>query len=182
MYEREQDRYPESYWNVSQSAAYYSAWFWFPVDFAEAFGPYDWRLIMQWADTKSGAAGHFPTLTLVFGKLDHELRLCNWNWWRNGNEGATEWGTGITATSIPKEQWVHIVVYVKMSSGFRILDGQATVWINGQDVLDRKDIALWNYYSSGYRGVCWGVGNYGKSKSPSSIWIDNIQVPDHYIP
>ena len=182
LFESEQDRYPESYWGVAQLEAYYSAWYWFPAGFAETFGSDDWRLIMQWADAKAGGAGHFPTLNLGFQVgSEHRLKLCNNNWYRDGGSSSTKWDTGYTAANIPKEQWVHLIVYVKMSSGFRILDGQATVWINGLKVLDRTDIALWNYYAPSNKGVCWAVGNYGKSVLPSSIWIDNIQVAKNFI-
>jgi len=177
LFEYEQDRYPESYWGASQPAAFYSAWYWFPADFAESLSPTNWRLIMQWADAKSGEYGHFPTLNLGFQTDQYNrLMLCNNDWYRDGSSGSTKWDTGYTADNIPKEQWVHVTAYVKMASGFRVLDGQAIIWIDGQKVVDRTDIALWNYYSSGYKGVCWAVANYGTSVLPSSIWIDNVQV------
>jgi hypothetical protein len=181
LFENQQDRYPASYWNQSQPAAYYSVWYWFPADFEETFGPDIWRLILQWGDAKSDT--HFPTVNLAFqDDLDHRLMLCNNNWYRDGSYGSTKWDTGYTVANIPKEQWVHIVAYVRMSSGFRVLDGQITIWINGQEALNRTDIALWNYFSPTYKGVCWGIGDYGTATNPGSIWIDNVQVTNYYPP
>jgi hypothetical protein len=183
LYESNQDRYPASYWGGPQPEAYYSAWYWFPSDFAGTFGTgyYNWRLLMQWGDALSGQYGHFPTLYLEFEGSPPDamrLRLDNENWWRGSSQPyATRWDTGYTTNSIPKEQWVHIVVYVKMASGFQQTDGRATVWVNEQKVVD-ANIALWNYYSAsaGAKGVCWGIGNYGTSSNPSSIWVDDVQV------
>lgn len=182
LYEAIQDRYPESYWGKPQPEAYYSGWYWFPANIVDTFTPnaWNWRCLMQWADGNSGADGHFPTLGFGYegeatSSYPVKLRLCNENWWRTGDSGATKWETGFTVQNIPKEQWVHVVVYLKMSSGFRVVDGKAMVWINGQKVVD-ANIALWNYYVPGDKGVCWGIGNYGTASSPSSIWIDDVQV------
>jgi len=179
LFEINQDRYPESYWSNPQPEAYYSAWYWFPADFADTFIPRQWnnRLIMQWAD-RGGGPSNFPTVALLFEgyhSSGYALRLTNDNWWRDGSPGVTMWETGYTAHNIPKGQWVHVVVYVKMASGYRVVDGKAIVWINGEKVVD-ADVALWNYFSPNNKGVCWGIGNYGTAGSPSSIWIDNVQV------
>lgn len=192
LYEDNQGEYPDSYLHPEdgQPEAYYSAWYWFPSDFAQSIS--SWRLIMQWADEESGwhswsSGSCFPTLTLSFTKYyyDTPLRLCNNRFYREENpqEGAkyVRWRTGYTAENIPKEQWVHIVVFVKMSSGFAVLDGRATVWINDEKVLDVA-IGLWNYWTYPKDvGVCWGIGNYGPKYNTGSIWIDNVQVSDRYV-
>lgn len=197
LYEADQREYPDSYLYPAdgQPEAYYSAWFWFPLDFASNLG--DWRLIMQWADEYGGnhfwtdidgiKRSCFPTISLSFGGPNGALKLCNNNFYRYDNPEEqkfkyTTWDSRYTASSIPKNQWVHIVVFVKMSSGFRILDGRAIVWINEEKVLDITDIGLWNYWTEPKDvGLCWGIGNYGDKSNTGSIWIDNVQVANSYI-
>jgi len=197
LYEADQREYPDSYLHPAdgQPQAYYSAWFWFPSNFEDTLG--NWRLIMQWADKYGGrhfwtdedGDNHscFPTISLTFRGLNGALQLSNNNFYRYDNPEEQEskytaWNTGYTASSIPKDQWVHIVVFVKMSSGSRVLDGQVVVWINGEEVLSITDIGLWNYWTEPKDvGLCWGIGNYGDKLNTGSIWIDNVQVTDKYV-
>jgi len=153
---------------------------------------------MQWADRAGGHHSYggrscFPALSLVFERwADGEIHLIlkNLAFYRE-DKITKRWDTGITAETIPKEQWVHIVAFVKMESDFRTLDGRAILWINEKQVLD-VNIGLWNYWTrqdypkefEGGKeiGVCWGIGNYGDKDNKGSIWIDNVQVTDKYIP
>jgi hypothetical protein len=199
LYEEDQREYPSSYLHPTdgQPEAYYSAWFWFPSDFAETFlSDYSWKLLMQWADREGGDPGHtwvdaggvtrdcFPTIALLFN--GGTLRFFNSNFYRYPNpeayrEKGVVWETGYTVSSIPKEQWVHIEVFLKMSSGFQVLDGRGIVWINEHKVLDVV-VGLWNYWTvPGDVGLCWGIGCYGDASNIGSIWIDNVQVANGYI-
>ena len=197
LYEVDQSEYPDTYLYPSdgQPEAYYSAWYWFPNDFVTAFS--NWRLLMQWGDWSGGGHSYegrscFPTLVLAFerwrdGKI--HLILGNNRFYRE-DDIHEKWDTGITAETIPKEQWVHIVAFVKTGSDFRTLDGQAILWINEKQVLDVR-IGLWNYwvrqdYPKEFEGgkeirVCWGIGNYGDKDNKGSVWIDNIQIANTYI-
>ena len=192
LYQRDQVDYPDSYLHPTdgQPEAYYSAWYWFPSDFGERVE--DWRLIMQWAEEDggnhlwlSGAQACFPSLALIFsGGGSKELSLCNNRFYLeydpDGTSKYVRWGTGVTAYTIPKEQWVHIEVFVKMSSGFLEVDGKAIVWINDQKVVE-ENIGLWNYWTEPEdNGVCWGIGSYGTKENTGSIWIDNVQVTNTY--
>ena len=184
LYERFQDRYPESYWNVSQPEAYYSIWYWFPSDFADKF--YNWRLIAQWCTSEFGIKEPHPTLSLIFksyGGMSQGLFLYNGDYYRSDNTDKN-WYTGYTASTIPKNAWVHIVAYVKMSSAFRELDGICKVWINGILAVD-EIIGCGNKdppSRPNAKGLIWGIGNYGHKNNKGSIWIDNVQVADKYIP
>jgi len=152
---------------------------------------------MQWADRTGGSHYYlgricFPTLALVFERwADGEihLTLVNNRFYR-ADDIHKKWDTGVTAETIPKEQWVHIVAFVKMGSDFRTLDGRAILWINEKQVLD-VHVDLWNYWTrqdhpeefEGEKeiGLCWGIGNYGDKDSKGSVWVDNVQVADGYI-
>lgn len=197
LFEANQKEYPDSYLHPTdgQPEAYYSAWFWFPSDFESMLS--DWLLIMQWADReggshfwteKSGATQScFPTISLTFRGRNGALQLSNNNFYRYDTPEEQEskytvWDTGYTALSIPKNQWVHIVALVIMSSGFRVLDGQVVVWINEEEVLNITNISLWNYWTEPKdTALCWGIGAYGDKLNTGSIWIDNVQVADGYI-
>jgi hypothetical protein len=152
-------------WRFDYSGAYYSAWFFWPIDYMVSGTKDAYVNMFQW---KERVAPYDPTWIIAVknsytypGK--DEIVVHDYH-------GAKIYRNNIL---LPKGIWFHIEAFIKCSQN----NGQLLVWLNGKKIFNISNInTLGNPQNKSY--LMWGVGNYGDSGLGKYIYVDDAAVSD----
>ena len=108
--------------------AYYSAWYYFP----RTFRPNRWWNVFQFK-SKTLEDESVPVWVINVGVIDDNAMAFYAT--DHINDGVYHQAN---AVPIPVGEWVHLEAYVRRSNN---VDGQLTVWQNGDEILDIRDVA-----------------------------------------
>ena len=175
---------------ILQSAAYYSAWFWFDRNFK----PTEWVNIFQWKTNGPardrpddfGLANYCdPTFVLNFyyrpDSKTSRLMLYHWPVGQGYLQGARAVYEQAKPRPVPHSQWVHIEGYYKVHP----TDGEVIVWQDGEEIFhvtgaNTRD-ARGEHPNNKPGTVLWGVGIYSSKGNTGSLlaYVDDMLVTDH---
>lgn len=153
----------ELQWNRSGNYNYFEVltnkemWYNFKIYLPNSFVVSGWRLwwqIMRDSGTSSSEPGpHLALIASSDGTLYFQVR-------RNYTSSGTDRLVAVTAlSSIPRNQWVAICVYVKLGTARYAQNGTVRIYIDGSMIFDNSTIE-----TCGVTGAplqAWGIANYG---------------------
>lgn len=141
--------------------AYYSVWFYFPVNYRPAV----WWNLFQFKSRSATRNDPFWLLS-VGNRADGAMFFYLYDW-------INEQGYHQAEQNIPVGQWTHMEVYYKQSA---IGDGRITVWQDGVMLFDVAGITT--QFADAVETANWSVNNYTDNISPGDavIYIDDAVI------
>ena len=195
----------------SYRSLYYSAWVYFPVQYSLTHDPGSGQFLnlMQFKSKSMGGRNDpiwgFYLQNDGSGKFKIQV---GWGWGgvtlagpNEGNPVGGKWYSQ-AITSIPVGRWVHLVAYLKQSTGNTSnqtvnFDGQLKFWQDDTLLFEFNNIRTGYYNNTTYQGSSncnppcdspwntssqWSVNNYsdGISPYPASIYVDDASISQSY--
>jgi hypothetical protein len=153
----------------------------FPSSFTvnDPVGTYATAMIWQLFGSPQTHTSGGPQMMLQFSETNSNFYLYIFPWAR-----AT--GTSRTLPIAPKSdflaggkynsKWVHVSIYYKPGSAFKVADGTIKIWLDDELVFSRNDIET--AQEDGTLNFAWSIVNYGISASPVNIilYYKNVVV------
>jgi hypothetical protein len=166
-------------WRESEnySAAYYSAWFYFP----QVYTPTQFWNIFQFK-SKDSSGNDDPFWILNVGNRPASGNMFLYLYYWQSGTGPTPNQVGPASYSqslmdLPAGRWVHLEAFLKQASDFT---GHVTVWQDGKMIFDQSGV------KTKYRGGDnqWSVNNYSNGIVPSTaaIYVDDAAISTSFIP
>lgn len=137
--------------------AYYSAWFYFPVDYQVN----SWWNIFQFK-SKAGSKNDSFWQLGIWNRADGSMYVNLYDW-----QNAVTHNQAVI--DVPVGQWFQLEMYYDQDPA----NGSLKVWQDGILLWDIRDVPT--MYGGGEVG--WSINNYGEAISPApSIYIDDAAV------
>lgn len=139
---------------------YYSAWYYFPLQYAILEG---WWNIMQWKSKTATTNDPFFVVN-VGQRPDGAMYLYLFDWQKRITYNQS-------AKDIPVRKWFRIEAYYKCTGDGT---GRVTIWQDGTLLIDVDDVRT--RYANG--DCQWSVNNYSSSlfPNPATIYIDDCAI------
>ena len=170
--------------------AYYSAWFYFPVQFRLTGDPNTgqyWN-IFQFKSRNADVTRNDPIWKINLEQHGDTI-VPHIVWPNNPLDGPHEGERGyrdyspLVPMAIPAGRWVHFQAFLRQSKDF---DGKIVFWQDGVKIFEATNIRT-SYdnpnYNSWNANNEWSVNNYsdGVSPNPAVIYIDDAKVSASYV-
>jgi Polysaccharide lyase len=163
---------------------YYSAWFYFPVQYTITGGPYRYWNIFQFK-SRSTSGRNDPLWAFYLEPSGTQLKVyAGWGWGGTVVSGPFMYSNVSgkvyhqSIATIPVGRWVHLECFLRQSKDF---DGRLVFWQNGVQLFDFQNIRTSYYnpnYNSWYASNEWSVDNMsdGLTPKPSTLYIDDAVI------
>ena len=153
-------------WRFDYQEAYYSAWYFWPIDYLVSGVDGEYVNIFQW---KERASPYDPTWIVAVKNSyqfpgEDEIVVHDYH-------GGTIFRSGV---KLPKGRWFQLEAFLKTGR----TDGQLIVWLDGKQIFAFNNINTSGNTSNVTGFLMWGVGNYGGAALGKYIYVDDASVSD----